>query len=305
MAVEIDQTPPAPAVRNIQGSGQQQGSISDAVANQSQPAGTPKVETVAKADTPGSQSNLESTKAQTSIQSSATPATTPTQPQPTATGTRVSAPPTPTAVYDKKNDPRTEAYWANVTALQATYGGQMANLQAQEDQANIQFDQETLIQNEYQRRRKRDLAEARLGTGSAYTGSARRQQGNNDFEFALSEGRRNQDKFNADQARNNERFNLGAQLASQEADLFRQYTDQFVKGVQNESQTSKGDPTFVPEPKKPKDYSKQIKGTTKRIETLRERMKNTDNPRQKARIQDKIERLRKRRSTLQGKAEGK
>ena len=300
MAVELDKTPPAPAVKSIQGSGQQQGSISSAVADQSQPAGTPKVESVVKPDNPSSQSNLESTQAQTSIQNSSSPVTAPPQlNKPVSFGTKVTAPSSSTATYDKKNDPRDKSYWANVTALQATYGGQMALLQAEEDRANVQFNQDTTLQNEYQRRRKRDLAESRLGTGSSYTGSARRQQGENDFEFAVNEGRRRQDKFNADQQRNNERFNLGAQLSNQEADLFRQYTDRFVKGIADESQTSAGDATFVAE--KP-DYSKRIASTTKRIQTLRERMKKADNPRQKARIQDKIERLRKRRSTLQGKA---
>jgi chaperonin cofactor prefoldin len=71
----------------------------------------------------------------------------------------------------------------------------------------------------------------------------------------------------------------------------------------DQANESTGDRTFTPEPKVDKTTSlrKQVQGTTKRIKTLREKLQDTDSDKQRERIENKIKRLRKRRSVIQGK----
>lgn len=202
----------------------------------------------------------------------------------------------PVAPYDPPPDPRTPEYWANRTALEAQYGVQFLMLQNEQDVADERFDRETRLQNEYQRRRQRDLAEARLGTGSAYTGSARDERFQDNVDFAIEQDRRTFEKRVEDNQRKLEKMGIEADQSKAIAGLDQEYVDKLTNALLNESETSAGDREYTP------DYSNQIKALTNQIQKLQAQLKKVNDPQKRAQIQSKIEKLKKQRTNIQGKA---
>jgi hypothetical protein len=259
-------------------------------------AGQPKAqEPTATITNPNQTTSRTTTQSKPQTDSSGTQARqTQSSSQPTS-GLSFSAP-APTPTYSGGPDPRTPEYYANLQALQATFGAQLGLLQNEQDTANTRFNQESDFQNEYQRRRRRDLAESRLGSGSAYTGSARRERSQNDIDFAMEQARRNLDKTSSDSERVARLNALETERNQAIQKLDREFSDKLTQSLKDESETSAGDREFKP------DYAARIKTIGGRITKLRGRLKKTDNPRKRAEIKAKIKELRKRRSEYQGKA---
>lgn len=288
--------PPAPPAPSLGAQNQQnQGStVAQAAAGQ-QSNQEPTATIVKPGDKEKSESNVQNT-------SSTQPSTT-SQPQSGSTSKTggdkpkfaFSAPP-PTPTYDNRPDPRTPEYYANKAALEATFGADLVGLQSEQDAADLRFDQETAIQNEYQRRRRRDLAEARLGTGSAYTGSARRERSENLLDFQIEQARRNLDKSAQDNDRLARLFGLESERNQALLGLDQDFANRLSQSYQEESQTSAGDREYTP------DYAGQIRAITNQIQRLQSQLKRANNPQKRARIKGKIDELKKRRSQIQGKA---
>lgn len=289
--------PPAPPAPGIGATNQQnQGStVAQAAAGQAK-ATEPQATIVAPDSKNKPQSNVP---AQNTTKSAGDTTQQEKSPRQGTTAATTTAPAAPAPQFDNQPDPRTPEYYAHKAALDAQFNTQLLGLQSEQDAANLRFDQESMIQNEYQRQRRRNLAEARLGTGSAYTGSARRERAENDIDFAFEQARRNLDKTESDNRRTNQFQGIEADRSAAIADLDQQFVDRYVEGLMNEANTSAGDRQFDPSPYAP-NYQKQIRGLTDQIKKLQSRLEGA-NPRQRARIKAKIGRLRKRRSKLQGK----
>jgi hypothetical protein len=133
---------------------------------------------------------------------------------------------------------------------------------------------------------------------------ARRDQIENTYGFVADMGRRNMDKANADAARRlseqsvRDRYQAGLR-AEEGAGAQRIYERLAAQAAEGK------DPVGPVTGDKNATIRRQVKGTTKRIKVLRERLENSDSDAQKKRLENKIERLRKRRSKLQGKISGK
>lgn len=291
----IPPAPPAPAVGSGTNQQNQGSTVAQAAAGQQKAQEpTAKIVTPGEKDTP--QSNVPKTTSQSSSNDSPQTQTQGSQQQPRTTLGFSAPPPTPT--YDNRPDPRTPEYYANLAALNATFGAQLGMLQSEQDASDLRYSQETMFQNEYQRRRRRDLAEARLGTGSAYTGSARRERAENDLDFAMEQARRGLDKNAEDNERRARLMGIEADRNQQIAGLDQEYVDRLNQSYQEESETSAGDREYTP------DYASQIKALTNQIKKLQGQLKSVKDPKKRAKIKSKIDELKKQRATAQGKARG-
>jgi hypothetical protein len=208
-------------------------------------------------------------------------------------GTGAAAPPS----FVEQPDPRDATYWANRMALETTLGTNLAYLQNEQDRSNASYNENTALQSEYNRRRVRDLAENRLGTGSIYSGSHRRDQRENAYDFMVDERRRSLDKQAADNELTFERNALigghGEDLAALEGEGAQRILDRYAL----ESEENPGDSTNV----RPK-YGRKIKDTNKRIQFVRGKIGDANTPEEKKRLTKQLTILQKRRATLKGKA---
>ena len=231
----------------------------------------------------------------------------PAQPDPYADGT------TP--------DPRDETYWANFHAINAQFDSEILALDAEGARATTAFNQEGLALAEYNRLRKRDMGESRLGSGSAYSGNALRDQLENDLEYTINEGRRFRSKQDADAARETDRGRLGfernAALRQLEIDTAQQMADEMGDesiesagdaGLPEEEggdeTTAGGEAAKGPTTKelaRRRALRRKVKKQTKRIKRLREKRQEAENPKQKERITETIKKVRKNRTKTKGK----
>jgi len=230
-----------------------------------------------------------------------------------------SKPPQPTVLPDPyasgvKPDPRDENYYANKLAINSMFDAEIAALDASGQRAETGFNQDGMVLAEYNRQRKRNIGESRLGTGSAYGGNARREQSENDLDYQINEGRRFRDKADADAQRELERGRRNADRNSQLRRLETETGDSLADDMANESANSAGDaqPEADTKPNKPasgKNNQEQrlrgrIKNMNERIEKLRKQLANTKDPKKREQLQKQIQRTRKRRSRVKGKLNG-
>lgn len=236
----------------------------------------------------------------------------PTSPQPPVKPYTPTAAPNPYGA--NKPDPRDENYWANVNAINAMYDVELAGLDAEGQQAETRFNEEGMVQAEYNRQRKRNMGESRLGSGSAYSGSARRDQLENDLDYMIAEGRRFRDKSDVDLQREIERGRINSERDADIRELETATAESLADRMAEESATSAGD-AGIPEPTPPGEkpakptpgarnqqrLTNKIANQTERIKKLREQLAKTKDPKKRARIEKQIRILRKRRSHAKGK----
>jgi hypothetical protein len=206
----------------------------------------------------------------------------------------------------EKLDPRDENYYANVKAIEATFGAEAQALIAEQ----TRDDDDTALENaqlaDYNRRRVRGMAEARLGSGGSYTGGARDEQIENATDFQNDMFRRG----TAYQDRKDQRDLSRARLRSQADRDIRELETETSKlmGEQalNESATSSGDAvvetttTTTPDKNRIR-LQKKIQIQTNRIKQLQASLGDADTPKQKERIRKQINQMKKRRTHAKGK----
>ena len=212
---------------------------------------------------------------------------------------------------ENKEDPRGPDYWANVAALDANYAAELAYIDRDQLDDDIETNMTAMELAEYNRRRKRDMGEARLGTGSAYTGQARRDQTENDVDYMTDSMRRDRQKSRRDYDREFERGRLAAQLAKDKGDLYANAAQDAADQKADQSANSSGDAeppkgeqgNNKPNAQKQKQQKirNQMAAITKQIQQLRNQMQKTKNPKQKQKLRNQIDRLQKKRAQLQGK----
>jgi hypothetical protein len=287
-------------VKSITGVGQQNSNISAAFSNQpniaipSQQIGAPKQP---QANGLGGQVGTGSMTKPTVKPSTKAPA------KPVKKMIPVSG---PNANFQETPDPRDSVYWQNAQAIEATLGPggtEMISLLAEQQQAKRAFDTDIDRQVEYNRRRARDLAEARLGTGSAYSGMARRAQRENAQDFMADIGNRQSAFSDANYNRNIRRQDVENRYLSALRQEEAAGTSRVYDNMMEQANESGGDRTFTPDDPNA-SFRRQVKGTTKRIKGLRAKLEDTTSDKQRARIEKRLDRLRKRRSKLQGKISG-
>lgn len=210
-----------------------------------------------------------------------------------------------------KEDPRGPDYWANVAALDANYAAELAYIDRDQLDDDIETNMTAMEMAEYNRRRKRDMGEARLGSGSAYTGQARRDQTENDVDYMTDSMRRDRQKSRRDYDREFERGRLAAQLEADKGDLYANAAQNAADQKTDQSANSSGDAEpgtdkpgeNKPDPQKQKQKAirKQMAAITQQIQQLRKQMEKAKNPKQKQKIRNQIDRLQKKRTQLQGK----
>jgi hypothetical protein len=303
--------PPAPAVaalRNVTGvAAQDNGSLTQVALDKQQDA----AQTVASNYTPP----VDSPTAQSQQQEASRSTTS--QPQTAGNTTSTAPPPKPAAPtgptqrpYAPQNDPRDANYWANKQALESSFYAAQASVLRQQSEDDVETNLYGMELAEYNRRRKRNMGESRLGTGSAYTGAARRDQLENDTDFMFDATRRQRQKASRDMERQDEIGRLRSQrdrdIRELETATARQMGDDMVK----ESATGAGDAEIGPKsyPEKGKNTSaqqarirKRMENQTKRIKAIREQIKKTRNPAKKEKLQKQVQRIRKKRTNLQGR----
>lgn len=203
----------------------------------------------------------------------------------------------PTPRFVEQPDPRDSMYWANRMALETTLGTNLAYLQHEQDRSDTSYAENTELQNEYMRRRVRDMAESRLGTGSIYSGSHVRAQRENKYDFMADERRRALDKQASDNELDYEQNSLmneyNASLQQEELAGAGRAMEQYAQ----ESEEARGDAAAT----KPK-YGRKIKDTNKRIKLIRGRMEEASTEGERRRWQKQYRNLQKRRAVLKGKA---
>lgn len=210
-----------------------------------------------------------------------------------------------------KEDPRGPDYWANVAALDANYAAELAYIDRDQLDDDIETNMTAMELAEYNRRRKRDMGEARLGSGSAYTGQARRDQTENDVDYMTDSMRRDRQKSRRDYDREFQRGRLAAQLEADKGELYANAAQDLADQKADQSANSAGDadlpkgdkPGNKPDAQKQKQQNirKQMAAITKQIQQLRKQMEKTKNPKQKQKLRNQIDRLQKKRAQLQGK----
>lgn len=220
------------------------------------------------------------------------------------------AAPTPAPTpYQPPPDPRDDQYWANRRALEAQFNIQNEQLNMQQVQANNAFALESAQMDEYNNRRQRAIAEARMGRGLR-SGGFRRERTLNDMDYMMDTGRRQQAKADADFDRSIQQRQLRAQL---DADLQQEDIDSFNRlseGMIDQSINSPGDSqdmeaTFAAEDKAARNaqLTKQLKTVNSRIKALKAKRDNAG-PKQKQRIDARIKRLSGKRTKIKGKIDG-
>ena len=206
----------------------------------------------------------------------------------------------------EKLDPRDENYYANVKAIEATFGAESEALIAQQGRDDDDTIMENALLAEYNRRRKRNMGESRLGSGGAYTGGARDQQIENDIDFGLDLGRREIAASDRRFQRDLEMGRLQTQRDNDIRELETETARMMGEKAEEESATSAGDAvvekttTTTPDKNKIRLQNK-VKIQNKRIEKLRNRLEEADTPQKKERIQKQLNRIKKRRSHAKGK----
>jgi hypothetical protein len=209
------------------------------------------------------------------------------------------SPTTPQPTYNPKPDPRDSQYWANKQALESTFALEMERLNAQETQSSNDFALESAQMDEYNRRRQKAIAEARLGRGLR-SGGAREERALNDIDYLLDSGRRQGAKSASDADRNLQRGSLKEQLRTNLEKEYLGANDRMISAMINESETGAGDSQNMEGIFRREDLQAGIKKTTKRIKALREKQKKAG-PAQSKIIEARIKNLQQRRTKMKGK----
>lgn len=208
--------------------------------------------------------------------------------------------------YQPPPDPRDDQYWANRRALEAQFNIQNEQLNTQQVQADNAFALESAQMDEYNNRRQRAIAEARMGRGLR-SGGFRRERALNDMDYMMDTGRRQQAKAAADFDRSIQQRQLRAQL---DADLQQEDIDSFNRlseGMIDQSINSPGDSqdmeaTFAAEDQAARNtqLTKQLKTVNNRIKALKAKKDNAG-PKQKKQINARIKQLSGKRTKIKGK----
>lgn len=202
----------------------------------------------------------------------------------------------PTPRLPVQDDPRDSIYWANKVALDASLLTDQATIQNSLDANRLDFNLESQLQDEYNRRRVRDMAESRFGTGSSYSGAYRRQQKENAFDYMVDSNRRGADYANRNRELGFESNQLTDAYNENLNKLEQEGAARALDKYTRESEELAGDPSNV----RP-NYGPMIKNTNKRIATVRARIKDAG-PEEKKRLTKQLRQLQTRRATLKGKA---
>lgn len=206
----------------------------------------------------------------------------------------------------EKLDPRDENYYANVKAIEATFGAESEALIREQGRDDDDTILENALLTEYNRRRKRNMGESRLGSGGAYTGGARDQQIENDIDFTLDMGRREMAASDRRSQRDLERGRLETQRDNDIRELETETARLMGEKAEEESATSAGDAvvektTTTKPDKNAIRLRNKVKIQTNRINKLKERFSEADTPEEKERIRKQLQRVKKRRSHAKGK----
>lgn len=220
-------------------------------------------------------------------------------------GSSVAGPP-PRPPYAEKPDPRDAQYYENVAALNATFAIQNEQLNAQQTQADNAFALDSAQMDEYNSRRQRSIAEARLGRGLR-SGGFRRERNMNDMDYMMDSARRLQDKSNADSDRRFQRSQLESDLTAGTQQAYRDAFNRAAAAMEEESMQSAGDSQDMEGIFNAEDTArtnKNLRGQmgkmTDRIKALREKQKNAG-PKQKEHIEKQIKKLQGQRTKIKGK----
>ena len=291
----VPPAPPAPSVKPITGSGNQNTTAS-ALGNQQQTQATSQSGMAAQSSP--AKTGLGSSSLGRSSQPQA-----PKAPQPRSAGAghrqvNTVTPITPQGKYTEKIDPRDSTYWQNRAALEATLGVEQQALIQEQQLADSAFAMESATMDDYNRRRQRNIAEARMGRGLR-SGGFRRERAENDLDFMNDMYRRTSEKAMADADRRLRGGRLDAQFVGDLQRLEQESAQRYAEGMLDEAQNSAGDRQNLEPQFRKEDARAALRSVNKTIERLRARRDNAG-PKQQERIDARLKRLRARRTKLKG-----